>query len=488
MDLQFTRPVRAAAQLLRRPDDLVDQLLKSARVLIRIDETFCRSQDARETLLLAVNQCLRFCPNIAVCVPLDGVELVEQCNHIASAVHGVSHKVSIANIEDFPSFTAIINIGTEILRELPCTTVNSSGWVARVSPAQSDGTLLTWNAAPPNAIGAHAAACLGVSQAFLHLINEPRVPAPFEISLLNYETAAPGSLDSGPLLPLEPVDIDAWLIGCGAVSNGWTYTVKRLPIKGRVGTVDRESLGIENFGSYVAADRKHLNKPKVDLIRDLLNPSIMVTPYADEWELFKIRLEFGLSVPSLIVGGLDNVETRHSVQRLWPEHLIDMAAGGFTSQVLIKSAGAHGLCLLGALRRPPNEPTHFERLSQQTGLQIERILKAPTEIITKEDVASAPQAIRHELEVARQQGELICGRIRRHNLSSDANGSDFAPAVPFVTSFSGVVGAAETMKWLMGQANSESLHFQYSFQSGRGRALQMECSRDCECASRAMGA
>jgi len=394
----------------------------------------------------------------------------------------------LASIEDFPTFSAIINIGSEKLRGLPCTTVNSSGWIARVAPASSDGSSLIWNSAPPNPIGAHAAACLGVSQAFLHLLNEPRVPAPFEISLLTYEIAVPGVFDSGPLLPSGPVNVNAWLVGCGGVSNGWAYTMKRLPIQGKLGIVDRQSLGEENFGSYVAANKYYVGKPKVDLIRDLLHPAITVTPYADEFELFKIRMKHELSVPPLIVGGVDNVDTRHSIQRLWPKHLIDMGASGLTSQVLVKSLGTQGVCLLGALERNPNELTYSQRLSQQTGLRIDRILNAPTAPINEEDVASAPSETRKQLELARQRGQLLCGHIMRQNLTLEGNDPDFAPAVPFVTSFTGVVGAAETMKYLMGGGDLESLHFQYSFQSGRSRPLHMGCARDCECVSHATAA
>ncbi len=488
MDLNLTRPVRAGAQLVRRSEEFVDHLFKSARILIRLDEAFCDFQDARETFLFAVNQCLRFCPNIEIYLPSAACDLVEQCNHIASSVHGDGHKVVLASIEDFRTFSAIINIGSEKLRDLPCTTINSSGWIARVAPASSNESSLIWNSAPPNPIGAHAAACLGVSQAFLHLLNEPRVPAPFEISLLTYEIAAPGVFDSGPLLPSVPVNINAWLVGCGGVSNGWAYTMKRLPIQGKLGIVDRQLLGAENFGSYVAANTYYVGKPKVDLIRDLLHPAIKVTPYADEFELFKIRLKHELSVPPLIVGGVDNVDTRHSIQRLWPKHLIDMGASGLTSQVLVKSLSALGLCLLGALERNPDELTYFQRLSQQTGLRIDRIVNAPTAQIDEEDVASAPKEMREQLELARQRGQLLCGHIMRQNLTLEGNDTDFAPAVPFVTSFTGVVGAAETMKYLMGCRNSGSLHFQYSFQSGRSRALHMECACDCECVSHAIAA
>jgi hypothetical protein len=46
-----------------------------------------------------------------------------------------------------------------------------------------------------------------------------------------------------------------------------------------------------------------------------------------------------------------------------------------------------------------------------------------------------------------------CGYINRRTLELEGDDSDFAPAVPFVTAFSGVVGAAETMKWLQPMIN-----------------------------------
>lgn len=485
MDRLFSRSIRAATQLVDASEDSIEGLFKSARVLVRLEDAFTERADAHETFLLAVNQSLRFCPNIAVSLPPSAIELLNDCNKLASAVHGEGHAVLlVAANEDFRDYSAIVNIGIEVVPDLPWTSVISSGWVARLSPAKCDIPAIPWKPAPPNPIGALAAACLGTSQAFLYLLNEPRSLMPFEISLFNHEIGPPGSLDIGPPLPVEPVVIDAFLVGCGAVTNGWAYTIKRLPVMGRLRAIDRQSLRGENLGPYVAVGRCSVGRPKAEIIRDLLQPTISVTPYADEWELFKIRLEHGLTVPRLIIAGLDNVMTRHSVQRLWPESLVDMAAGGLTSQVIVKR-NPEGICLLEALRPDLNEVNYAKRLSIETGLRLDRIFSSPTDPISEEDVASAPAEMREELELARQRGELICGRIVRHNLSDEADSPDFAPAVPFVTAFSGVVGAAETIKCLIRFTRPQSVHFQYSFESGRARALQMQCVFDCECNSHA---
>jgi hypothetical protein len=97
------------------------------------------------------------------------------------------------------------------------------------------------------------------------------------------------------------------------------------------------------------------------------------------------------------------------------------------------------------------------------------------------EIKAAPAAKQAELMTA--LGKPRCGHINRQSLELEDQDPNFAPAVPFVTSFSGVVGAAETMKWLMGDRYLHSLHFQKSFESSRSRALEMKCNPSCECQS-----
>jgi len=84
------------------------------------------------------------------------------------------------------------------------------------------------------------------------------------------------------------------------------------------------------------------------------------------------------------------------------------------------------------------------------------------------------------------KGQLICGRVTEHNLDEERDNPNFAAAVPFVTGFSGVVAASETMKVLLGSSYERSAHYQRNFQSGRGRLLRTLCQVDCECQRRAV--
>ena len=476
----FSRPARLGALLSGRPERFVTNLLTEKRILVRIEASFCDISDAREAFLFAVNQALRFCTNVSVCIEGRSSDLIRQSNGVAVRIHGHPQPVKVVDGNGFQQFDAIVNVGTKVLAGLPSATINSSGWIARLATARSGASTLPWRPEKPNPLGALAAACLGAGAAFLAILDRP-LSSLMETSLFTHEEGPPGSLRTGPPLPDTPLSLDAFLVGCGAVTNGWAYAVKRLPVVGKLQAIDSQSVRIENLGPYVAAGRDSVDKltPKVVLIRDVLWPGVEVVPRADQWEFFKIRLRNEIRVPQLIVSGLDNVTTRHSVQRLWPETLIDMAAGELQSQVIVKHRSGDGQCLLDALTIPPNEDHWSKNLARKTGMSAGMIANDPTGGITQAEIDAAPQNKKSKLQGA--LGKPRCGYINHTSLELEDYDPDFAPAVPFVTAFSGVAGAAETVKWLMGQRYAHSLHLQRSFISGHGRALNMTCNPNCEC-------
>lgn len=475
-EVQLSRPARVAVSLGAGSEAELVQAFFKKRILVRLEEGIAGNGDCKETFRLAVNQILRFCPNVALALPAHSDDLIAEANLLKHEIHESIEAIPTVSVErEFSKFDAIVNVGVQVDRDLPWIAINSSGWVARFASWRSRMTSLPWMPPTiPNPCGAHAAACLGTGLAFFTILGKELTLAQ-EISLLTHQEGNLGSLDSGPALPRQPLEIDAFLVGCGAVTNGWAYTIKRLSVVGRVQAVDRQSLKIENIGSYVLAKHSLLTQPKAKIIEGYLAPQIKVTSRPEEWELFKIRLKFGLTVPSLIVNGLDNVLTRHSVQRLWPSTLIDMAAGGLNSQIIVKKQHSDAVCLLQALQVPEGEIDWAERLAQQIGVSAERIRNEPTSEITQADIDAAGSSYKTKL----RSGTQICGRITEQNLTMEGYDPDFAPAVPFVTCFSGVLGAAETMKYLMGI--SGSFHYQRNFMSNRGRALQMKCNSSCEC-------
>ena len=334
--------------------------------------------------------------------------------------------------------------------------------------------------AAPNPVGALAAACLGAGRIFLILLGRDLGAGPSELSLFDYRSGPIGTLEPGPPLP-ACLELMTLLIGCGAVSSGWTYAMSQLPITGTVEAVDRQALGDENVGPYVIARISDVGRPKAEIVRGLLKPSIAVRARTEEFHFFKARLRYGQTeLPELVVAGVDNVETRHEIQRLWPSVVIDMAAGGVTSQVIVKHLSDTGQCLLDAHTMPPNEEMFVERLSRMSGLQPGRINDDFEQPVSEDDVAQAPPEFRTSLEEARRAGRPRCGFLSDLNLVHEPDHEEFAPAVPFVTAFSGIVAAGETIKHLTG-CSEASHQFQFSFQSGRGRQTARRCPDTCEC-------
>jgi len=478
---QLSRPLAVAAGLLA--DDLthVEHLFTGRRVLVRLEPALAGGADARQTVVLAVNEILRFCPNVALALPPEDADLLEIANTLAIEIHGSAHRVTTASMEN-TSFDAVLNVGVEV-RDVPAwITVSSDGWLARVATAAAGAMKLPEPKAPPNPLGALPAACLGTGQVFLALIGRPLLAAPIELSLHSLASGPPGTLTPGPALR-DMLPIEALLVGCGGVANGWTYTIKRLPITGAIEAVDHQAMRPENLGAYVCAGRSSLNRPKAKIIRDELAPAIHVTPRTERFRFFNARIGHGQTVvPSLVISALDNPHTRHDVQRLWSPTTIDLAAEGLTAQVIVKDLRDDGICLLEAYTVPDGEPDELARLAAATGLAPERVADFESQI-TEADIAVAPAEKRAALEDARRRGQPICGRVGDLDLCEEEDSPDFTPTVPFVTAFTGIVAAAQTMRLLRGEPLS-SLHFQFSFRSYRCRRLEMKCAATCECSAR----
>jgi hypothetical protein len=322
---------------------------------------------------------------------------------------------------------------------------------------------------------------LTAGEAFLRLIGVDRPPLAFELSAWTGNCGPPGSLPGGPSLPIIPA-IDALLLGCGNVMNGWAVAVRALRIVGHVRAVDRQSLGEENLGPYALARRDMIGQPKTTLLAGHLQPLIAVTPHDEELDLFVPRItRWDLPLPALVINGLDEVEPRHVVQRLWPDVLVDMAAGGTTSQVVVHRRGDPGQCLLGASAVPDAELGYVRRIETLTGLRRERFLNDFTAPVTADDVAQAPPEHQARLQAAADADQLMCGFINQASLTTTSTDENFTPAAPFVGALTGARAAAITVALLLGDNVPGGLRWQYNFLSNRARTAVMRCPNICEC-------
>ena len=162
----FSRPARLGAFITGKSEEAVIHLFTEKRILVRLEAPFREVADARESFLFAVNQCFRFCSKISVCVEGGSDALVGACDSLAVQVHGPGATVETVNKVTGCVFDAIVNVGTEVLSDLPSATVNSSAWVARLATTGSGNPKLYWKPETPNPLGALAATCMGVGSAF----------------------------------------------------------------------------------------------------------------------------------------------------------------------------------------------------------------------------------------------------------------------------------------------------------------------------------
>src|SRR5439155_26788170 len=85
---QLSRPARLAAGLIAKTDDQAVQMFCDSRILLRLEQRFHPLADARETLLFAANQILRFCPNLTVQIPNPSTFLMDELEELKREIHG----------------------------------------------------------------------------------------------------------------------------------------------------------------------------------------------------------------------------------------------------------------------------------------------------------------------------------------------------------------------------------------------------------------
>lgn len=473
-DLALSRPLRLATQITGDTPCETRSRLRNATVHVRIAAEFERTQDAAILLRSLVDQLSRFCGTVVVSAP---AAITRACLDRDRELHHPPRvHIGRRSSAGASGLGVIIGDGTGVPGGLATC---SDGWIGKVS---SLGTLDRTTAfAIANPIGALTAAALTAGEAFLRLIGVQRPPHAFELSAWTGDCGPPGSLPSGPSLAMIPA-IDALLIGCGNVMNGWAVAVRALQIAGHIRAVDHQSLGEENLGPYALARRDMIGQPKTALLAQHLQPQIIVTRHDEELDLFVPRItRWHLPLPALVINGLDEVEPRHVVQRLWPDVLVDMAAGGTTSQVMVHRRGDAGQCLLGAFAAPESEPGYARRIETGTGLRPERFLNDFTTPVTAEDVAHAPPEHRARLQAAADAGQLVCGFINQASLTTTSTDEDFASAAPFVSALTGARAAAITVALLAGGNVPGGLRWQYNFLSNRARTAVLSCVDTCEC-------
>lgn len=483
-DIRFSRPLATAERLGGFAQDRHRFLEK--RVLVTGESEILATNNGRACLLSSLRLLIRICPNIVVSLPTGCIDSLEACHTIIDPLTFGGSIVYLDHPGDLAEYDAILCIGVKSCPDLPWTVINSQGWIARVSSGSTD---LPSDCQQDNPIAALAAASLGSAEVFKRLVrlraSRGKLLDGLSFSLYDYRV---GATDPGPLLP-EDLPVRLLLVGAGAIGNGVVHLLSQSPVTGHIWVVDGQRFDPENLGTCLLIGPTNVGKEKAVFVADILNlkEHMEARGYSEELDMFAQRLGTEVPYPHVVVGGVDNIDARHAIQRLWADLIIDGAIGDFGCQVSRHPWGEDIACLMCLFHHPIGESA--ERVaSSLTGLSTDRA-QQELAIVTEADVSVAPA---EKQEWLRERiGRQICSVIQEavaQQLSDEQYQQGFAPSVPFVACLSASMVVAELVKEVAGWTVSHPLEprFQCDVLLGPayGFAVPQERRRDCLCVTR----
>jgi molybdopterin/thiamine biosynthesis adenylyltransferase len=478
-ELAYSRPQKAAEQLGELAEDRHRFLDKT--ILLTGEPELLAFPNGRECFLDSIRLAVRICPNVAVYLSKENDALRAEAEVLADRIAFGKKVEFLHELPNLSQFDSILSIGTKGHADLPWTTINSNGFLVRVTsgPADISGPCNLYNP-----IGALAAACLGIGQVFKRLIRLKAERGDmlngFSFSLRTYAESAS---DYGQSIP-EKLPHDLLVVGAGAIGNGIIHLISRLPFMGTITVVDRELFSEENLGTCMLISTEELQKPKAVCLATILTKcGITADGFVGTFERYARELQH---FPKLVLNGLDNIDVRHEVQRtLWPNVVIDGAIGDFMCQVSRHPWPDDIACLICLFQQPPGRPAE-DIQSEASGLSKTR-LKQPDSVVTEADVESAPEENREALKS--KLGHPVCSVVQQavaKMISSEELDHDFEPSVPFVACFSACMVMAETIAYLCGWESKLEPRFQFDFLLGPASGLDLPQARrqNCVCGRR----
>jgi molybdopterin/thiamine biosynthesis adenylyltransferase len=478
LDLVYSRPARTAAKLATQAIDHHRFLAK--KVLLTGETPVLKTFNGRECFLNAFALLIRICPNIHIHIPAG-------CDDLRAVSEAFAKRIAFGpivehchHIDDLGAFDAVLSIGTIVKPELPWTTINSNGWLARVT---SRTRSLPSDVSMENPVGALAAACLGVGEVFKRLIKlrpeRGEMLDGFSFSLRSYLA---GETDCGPALP-PSLEVDLLLVGGGAIGNGIVRMLSQLHLRGHIDIVDAQTYADENLGTCLLLGTADLGISKAaTLARYLQAPLVRAEPFKMTFEDYARQ---GRRTPDVVLNGLDNIPARHQVQRTtWSDLIVDGAIGDFTCQVSRHPWPDDVACLVCLFREPPGASAELVQ-REATGLTPESLAR-PVTPLSAADVDRAPVEKREFLRA--RLGKPICSVIQEGvalKISEDEQQKGFEPSVPFTACFSACMVVAEMVAHIMKWPSVLAPRFQFDFLMGpqyghelpQGRRPSCICSR-----------
>jgi len=481
-DNRYSRTIASAQALGESARDRNRFLDKT--VLLTGEPTILGTPNGREMARAALLLLMRICPNVVVALPDACADLAGELDELAHHMDPKSTIICDILRGQFGDFDAILSVGTCARGDLPWTVINSNGWLARVSSSTHD---IVGECRQANPIGAIGAACLGVCEVFKRLIalasERGEMLDNVSFSFWTY-SAATG--EPGPALPPD-IRVELLLVGAGAIGSGTAYLLSRLPISGRALVIDRQYYEDVNWGTCVCISTDDIGKEKAQVLATVLASKLSVRGRRVDIETFRRELEAMNAAPRIVLNGLDDIDPRQEVQKLWPDLVIDGAIGSdFSCQVSCHPWGLDVACLRCLFRHPPSTEPWEKVMSRDTGLP-ESFFADPNATISEEHLATVPPEKRASF--SRYLGKTWCSitpEEQAQMLSSEKLAPGFSPSAPFVACFSSCMIVTELVRQVLESRTNPEPRFQLNLLWGPQRGTDVPQARrsDCECVMR----
>lgn len=276
--------------------------------ILYLSPSLAETKAAQVTFLAAANLLSRWCRQVTLVaprVPLHPDLNYGSCDLVESALD------QMADADPFGSFRhqsrlpsadhaiALCVGGADAARSAAqAVFVNATGWLASVSKKRP---IPISNAENSNSIGAIAAACLGVAQAFKMALGMPADKlirdGVFDMFRLDWTTAP----DVGPIPSINVGRL--LLVGAGAVGSSAVYCMRMAGLKGQITILDRDLVDITNLNRSPIFGRQTYGCAKsVVAAEHLAGSALEATAHGLWWEQYimerdRSTLQFDVWLP-----------------------------------------------------------------------------------------------------------------------------------------------------------------------------------------------
>ncbi|MGH7146420.1 MAG: ThiF family adenylyltransferase [Nitrospiraceae bacterium] len=497
--LRHDRHLRIASAATGESEEKVVRKFLDQRVLLTGDDRRLRTQTGQLILSVAANLIARFCPKIDLIVPKDlsGYATVTQ-NILQAVDKSSSADFRVVNEPDFGIYAAVLSVGRPATMTHSTTIVDGKGWLAIVN--QSGNLQAVPDQIDENPFGGLLAAALGAAEVFKYLLK----PLPGKahhfgdvtFSAFDYSI---NTLAPGPPLPKNLVLPKSLLAGVGAVGNAFLLSLSYVEgLRGELIVVDEEFLDDpSNLNRYLLAFEEDIDplnpKPKTQLAIQLFHgrPIEIQTFQGPLDQALQQIYDRQIARPQVILSAVDNNEARRSLQKVWPDLVLEGATGGTTSQVSRHEYKKGLACLLciHTIEADQGGFSYTKHVAHLSGLAEERIAASHRDgslAVTEQDVAKAPEEKKSLLR--ENLGKPICSVLSElENISSaNPNVLPVQPAVSFVSMISGLLMAGELVKSSSGIESALETMFQMDalFPLSSALVQPIEKGKQCYCLMR----